>query len=551
MLKLILGLLETRRERKQRERNRRRVASLRARPCLETMEERIVPATIEFGWKGGAAAWTAGYAHLGMVGSSWENPANWVDIATGFAATTLPQNSNYVDFGTIDTCPCILNANEDIGNMDFFTLNAGTHIPKLIILAGKKLEIHNDLATEVDVLGHNHETFLGADANATIQINAGLTVHTGGQLEFHGGNTVWNAVTVSVDNSSWFKGDIFLDGSGFLHVGKASAHDGATNISDSAHIWISFTPTLTNGNYTPDNAQDWMYVDTFDNNKNFELANNADIYNGRDGKIWLDANTSNNDAAIIDLTTNSQIYNDGVMERTNPNGDFNYQNLNVNVANTWVIEIDDSSYLKIVGSGVGSYSLTNTGSISIGSTISPETGGSHLNVGNAVHQGYHQTAGSLLYGEGTQFFEGTGLIEGGKVEGYGVLSGGASGTGWGSLFLTSGNWVIKGSTELDFGIDGSMAGQFINNDSITIAVNFTLTIGDDATHNNVVIDTFVYNQAPTRNNQYTLLKSGGNPSVTILDSTALTILVDANSPFSATWSDVNSTWGTNLVLTEQ
>jgi len=508
------------------------------------MEQRIVPVTHQFEWQGAAVAWTPGYAHLGNVGTSWENPGNWIDLQTLGVAVTLPQVGDYVGFGTLDKGPCVVNANETIGNMDFLNIN---HVPSLEILAGVILKVHNDAANQKkDALGHFNESVLASGPTGTIKIDGGVFVHTGGQLKFHGGNTVWNATTVSVDNPGLFKGDIFLDGGGTLHLGKTVAPI-STNagISDSAHFWIGYNSTLAGGDYTKDGTADMLYVDTFDTGKNLVLANGADIYlcpvnpAGGHGIMKLDADEANANGSIIDISGNSQIFAYGEMDRTEVIHSFNAQVLSVNVTvdNFGTVFVDDSCYLSILGSGTSAYSLLmDSGSIQIGSN----NGGAHLIVGTAAHQGYSQTGGTLMYGASSQYFDGNGTISAGYVQ--------CATNAYGNLFLIDGTWAIKGTTVLEFRIDGSTSGS---NDSITIQSNHTLTIGDDATHNNVVIDTYIQNQAPTRNNQYTVLKSGINGVVTILDSSALTIKVDATSPFGATWSDVNSTWGTNLVLTEQ
>jgi hypothetical protein len=554
MLTFILSTINNWRKGKLRERERRRLAALLSKPCLETMEERIVPVTHQFSWVGTAAAWTPGYAHLGNVATSWENPANWRDIQTALQATTLPQQADLVQFGSDDIGRCIMNANEDIGNIDFVSQGAA---PSLEILAGKKLEVHNDLANQGDDgLGNFNESLLagGIQPPGTIQIDSGAAVHTGGQIEFHGGNTVWNAVTVST-NTSTFKGDIFVDGGGTLHVGKTIAPWNANSgISDSAHIWVGYTPTLTGGNYTPDTSDAAMYVDTFDTGKNFQLANNADIWlakgTGTQGKLILDADESMahfSNGNIVDLTGNSQVYVDGELDRFEAAGDTNAQALNVNVLveGQGLLWVHNSGNLIVNGSGVGSYSLTMTGGATeVGGFTSSAT----LSVGSGAHQGYHQTGGTLWYGVGgagyTAYIHGTGLIEGGTVAALGTSS-----TQYGDLYLDDGNWTVKGSTIMKFHINGASSGT---NDQIVIGAGDTLTIGDSSTQNNVVISTYIWNHYPVGGDQYTLLNSGGpGAAVTILDSIALTIIVDSTSPYSASWGDYNSTWGTNLVLTEQ
>jgi hypothetical protein len=156
-------------------------------------------------------------------------------------------------------------------------------------------------------------------------------------------------------------------------------------------------------------------------------------------------------------------------------------------------------------------------------------------------KGYSQLTGTLSFGVATSFIAGPGTVSGGIIQS-------ASGDVSGQLIFSQANWAIKGSTEIILGVDGSTSGA---NASIKEAANFTLTIGDSSTVNNVIVDTNVYNATPARNNQYTLIFSGGGTgAVNILDAAAMTFGVEAGSPYTASWNDTNSSWGSNFVLTE-
>jgi hypothetical protein len=175
-----------------------------------------------------------------------------------------------------------------------------------------------------------------------------------------------------------------------------------------------------------------------------------------------------------------------------------------------------------------------------------------------VNQGYYQSGGTLAYHSGTLAYDelvGKGTISGGTIVGD-ALNGLYCELDLDNVGDVASNWAIKGSTKVVFHVDGSnnnggpVTGTGKSN-FIKLGKNQTLTIGDDSTHNNVVIDTIVDNANAPTGNAYALFVGSLNTgtTLTIYNITQMSIIVDPNSPHTATWS--YSYANQNFILTAQ
>src|SRR5712691_3947403 len=104
MLQFARDWLKTRRDQKSAEASRRRLRRLRARPMLEAMEERCVPAGGAGGtayyWQGGDAV---GHETEAMYQNPVDNTTNW-DIKVNnsyFRSTTLPGINDGINFNSL------------------------------------------------------------------------------------------------------------------------------------------------------------------------------------------------------------------------------------------------------------------------------------------------------------------------------------------------------------------------------------------------------------------------------------------------------------------
>lgn len=319
---------------------RRRAWRLRARPCLETMEERLVPSR-NLDWKGGISA------DMTVAG-------NWIDEATNGGALLKPGASDSVYFGDSSSGTQLTTTN---------TAPSGA-------LAYALCKVGRDWNWTITCTGT-----WGSYAASTLIFNSG---NTNGIIQVNG--------TIN-GTLQWYSGK--FTGTGTINDTGTSVSQIGSGSFTSFDLECSAALNIGTSGHTVG-----CYLDSFSSGYNLKLNGGANITVGRDSVFQLSQNGNNATSGGIKTDGSSSFISvDGTLVRelvtrsSNDNPDVTSIVLApyVKVNATGVLTVGDSLGLKVTGHDSNNYNVINNDFVYM-------YGGSKLELGN----GYSQGAGGAL-----------------------------------------------------------------------------------------------------------------------------------------------------------